>query len=87
MRCAASEDWPNLYYGVVDTRIGPLGRNGSRSQLRLGIPCEAGGLSELYLLCRYQVMPRNRERMASDASRLPGYENSMRLTVRDGAPL
>jgi Tc toxin complex TcA C-terminal TcB-binding domain len=87
VRCAASEDWPNLYYGVADTRIGPLGRNSSRSQLRLGIPCEAGGLSELYLLCRYQVMPRHRERMVSDASRLPGYENSMRLTVRDGAPL
>jgi len=53
--CAASEDWSDLYYGVVDTRMGALGRNGNRQEARLRFPVEVGELSKVFLLCRYEV--------------------------------
>ena len=53
--CAASEDWSDLYYGVVDTRMGALGRNGDRQEARLRFPAEVGELSKVFLLCRYEV--------------------------------
>jgi hypothetical protein len=53
--CAASEDWSDLYYGVVDTRMGALGRNGDRQEARLRFPVEVGELSKVFLLCRYEV--------------------------------
>jgi Tc toxin complex TcA C-terminal TcB-binding domain len=53
--CAAGEDWSDLYYGVVDARMGALGRNGDRQEARLRFPAEVGELSKLFLLCRYEV--------------------------------
>ena len=53
--CAASEDWSDLYYGVVDSRMGALARNGDRQEARLRFPAEAGELSEVFLLCRYEA--------------------------------
>jgi hypothetical protein len=53
--CAAGEDWSDLYYGVVDTRMGALGRNGDRQEARLRFPAEVGELSKVFLLCRYEV--------------------------------
>jgi hypothetical protein len=70
IRCAASEDWPELYHGVVDTQLGPLGRNGDRQEASLRFPAEVGETSEMYLLCRYEV-----------ASRCPDGEDDTRLAV------
>jgi hypothetical protein len=53
--CAASEDWSDLYYGVVDSWMGALARNGDRQEARLRFPAEVGELSKVFLLCRYEV--------------------------------
>jgi hypothetical protein len=58
IRCASSDDWPDLYHGVVDTSIGPLGRNGGRSEALLRFPAEAGEICQMFLLSRYEVVPR-----------------------------
>jgi hypothetical protein len=55
IRCAQSEDWRDLYHGVVDTDLGPLGRNGDRPEARLRFPAELDEIGDVYLLCRYAV--------------------------------
>ena len=58
MYCAASEEWPDLYYGVIDTRLGTLRRNGDRQEARFRFPAAVGEICQMFLLCRYEVAPR-----------------------------
>ena len=53
--CVASADWPNLYHGVIETRLGPLGRNGYPHFLTFRFPLGIGEISRAFLFCRYEV--------------------------------
>jgi hypothetical protein len=53
--CIASEDWPDLYYGILDTHAGPLRMNSKRSELAFRFPEETGELERVFLLCRYEL--------------------------------
>jgi hypothetical protein len=55
--CAASGDWSHLYHGVIDTKMGSLGRNGHRPEARFRFPAEVGYVCQMFLLCRYEVAP------------------------------
>jgi len=77
IRCAASGDWSDLYHGVVDAPMGPLGRNGDRQEARFRFPAEVGEICQMFLLCRYEVAPRcpdgeRRAGLAPRTSNAPG---------------
>jgi hypothetical protein len=55
----ASEDSPDLYCGIFDTRVGPLGRPGERDDVTFRFPAGIGELECVYLLCRYQGLKLN----------------------------
>jgi hypothetical protein len=57
--CVASEDWPDLYYGIFDARVGPLGRRGERHDVAFRFPAGIGELERVYLLCRYRRSPEH----------------------------
>jgi hypothetical protein len=52
--CLATEEAPDLYYGVFDTRVGPLGRDHQRTEVQFRFPEKIGELERVYLLCRYE---------------------------------
>ena len=51
--CVRSEAWPDLYYGVFETEIGPVGRRERRPDIEFRFPHDAGEVEKVYLLCRY----------------------------------
>ena len=53
VRCVASDEWPGLYYGVVDYTVGPL-HGDHRSEITLEFPPTVGEVLRLYLLCFYE---------------------------------
>jgi hypothetical protein len=56
--CLRSEDRTELYYGVFDTQVGPLGKSKHRAPVHFRFPGDIGELERVYLLCRYE---RSRE--------------------------
>ncbi len=52
--CVRSEEWPELYYGLLETEIGPVGRHGHRPEIEFRFPPNAGGVESVYLLCQYR---------------------------------
>jgi len=63
--CEASEEWPDLYCGIFDARIGPLrspgeGKRGEavtgelRPEVSLRFAADIGEVENLYLLCQYE---------------------------------
>jgi hypothetical protein len=52
--CLTSEEWPDLYYGVFDTRVGPLGGYGDCPEVEFRFPVDVGEVERVYLLCRYE---------------------------------
>jgi Tc toxin complex TcA C-terminal TcB-binding domain len=56
VRCVAGLHWPGMYCGMLDTRLGPLGRDHGR-ELELRFPHDAGRLDQVFLLCRYRLDP------------------------------
>ncbi|MGA2167154.1 MAG: neuraminidase-like domain-containing protein [Terracidiphilus sp.] len=57
--CIASEEWPDLYCGVFDTEVGPLGRTSEQSEVGFRFPAEIGEVERVFLLCRYQRSKRS----------------------------
>ena len=55
--CVASDAWPDLYYGMFGTRVGPLGR-GRHRPVEFRFPRRAGEVRRVYLLLRYTVEGR-----------------------------
>jgi hypothetical protein len=51
--CVRTEEWPDLYYGLVDTEIGPVGERGAHPEIEFGFPHDAGAVESVYLLCQY----------------------------------
>jgi Tc toxin complex TcA C-terminal TcB-binding domain/Protein of unknown function (DUF2934) len=55
--CLATAEWPNLYYGVFDTHLGPLGRDKPCVDAQFRFPPTTGHVEQVFLLCRYQRVP------------------------------
>jgi hypothetical protein len=56
--CVASEEWPELYYGLVENEVGRLGRDGHGPELEFRVPAEIGEIEHVYLMCQYRRMER-----------------------------
>jgi hypothetical protein len=52
--CMRSEEWPDLYYGVVETKIGPVGKRGNQPEIEFRFPHDTGEVETVYLLCHYK---------------------------------
>ncbi|MFZ1009277.1 MAG: neuraminidase-like domain-containing protein [Candidatus Sulfotelmatobacter sp.] len=52
--CLTTEEAPELYYGAVDTNVGPLGRDHQKTEVQFRFPEKIGELERVYLLCRYE---------------------------------
>jgi receptor-binding and translocation channel-forming TcA subunit of Tc toxin/ABC toxin-like protein len=59
--CLRSAEWPRLYHGVLDTRLGPLGDNSHDRYARFRFGCEVAPVKQIFLFCHYEVMPRHEE--------------------------
>jgi hypothetical protein len=55
MRCVASEDWDELYYGLIEGHLGPLGDDRGAQEVRFEFPAEMGETPKVYLFCHYRV--------------------------------
>ncbi len=52
--CVRSEEWPDLYYGLFETELGPVGKRGARLEIEFRFPHDAGEVETFYLLCQYK---------------------------------
>jgi hypothetical protein len=52
--CVRTEEWRDLYYGLLETEIGPIGKRGARPEIEFRFPHEAGAVESVYLLCQYK---------------------------------
>jgi hypothetical protein len=52
--CVRTVEWPDLYYGLFETEIGPLGKRGARPEIEFRFPPDAGAVESVYLLCQYK---------------------------------
>jgi hypothetical protein len=55
--CRAGEQWLRFYWGVFDTRVGPVGRKRCHAELGFRFHCNPGRLENAFLLCRYTTNP------------------------------
>jgi Tc toxin complex TcA C-terminal TcB-binding domain len=53
--CIRSDEWPDLYYGLFDTRVGPVGRHGERRHIGLRFPTDIGDVESVYVLFQYHA--------------------------------
>jgi hypothetical protein len=51
--CLSCAEAPELYYGIFDTRLGPVGRDQQRTEVEFRFPENIGELERVYVLCRY----------------------------------
>ena len=56
--CVASEEWPELYYGIVEIEVGRLERDGHGPELEFRFPGEIGDVERVFLLCQYRRLER-----------------------------
>ncbi|HMG76427.1 MAG TPA: neuraminidase-like domain-containing protein [Pyrinomonadaceae bacterium] len=54
--CIASAEWPTLYHGVFDIKVGPLQRQRRPHRLVFRFPACAGLVSRAFLFCHYEVV-------------------------------
>jgi hypothetical protein len=52
--CLRSEEWPDLYYGMFETEIGPIGKRGNRPEIEVRFPHHACEVEKMYLMCQYK---------------------------------
>jgi len=70
--CVRTEEWPDLFYGLFETEIGPVGRRESRPEIEFRFPHDASRLGSIYLLCQYKSLGRQLEtRIAPHQVRAP----------------
>lgn len=53
--CVRTEEWRDLYYGQLETKIGPVGKRGACPEIEFRFPHEAGAVESVYLLCQYNA--------------------------------
>jgi hypothetical protein len=52
--CTARDEWPDLYYGVLETHLGPIGRDHRKTEIDFEFPEHIGHAERVFLLCRYR---------------------------------
>lgn len=52
--CVRSEEWPDLYYGLFEAEIGPIGKRAASPEIEFRFPHDVGEVETVYLLCRYR---------------------------------
>jgi hypothetical protein len=57
IQCRAGDLSPGLYWGMVETHIGPVGRRRRHAELGFRFYCGDGSLENAFLLCRYSTRP------------------------------
>lgn len=57
--CVASDDWPDLCYGILETQLGPIGRDHHRTEVEFQFPEHTGRMERVFLLCRYRSWQRS----------------------------
>lgn len=57
--CVASEEWPDLYYGALDIRLGPLAQRANHDLGMFSFPPDTGVPRRAFLLCGYEVTQRH----------------------------
>ncbi len=55
--CRKSDEWPDLYYGIFDSQVGPVGRHDDRPRIGFRFPTGIGEIERIYLMCQYQANP------------------------------
>jgi hypothetical protein len=53
--CVATRDWPDLYCGVLDARMGPIGRDDEWAEAKIRFQGEIDAVPYVYMFCRYAV--------------------------------
>jgi hypothetical protein len=61
VHCVASEDWRELYYGLVNSPVGPVGGDCGHQDVRLEFPVETEGIIRVFLFCHYRVDHSDRD--------------------------
>jgi Tc toxin complex TcA C-terminal TcB-binding domain len=56
--CVASEEWPNLYCGMLDIRGETLGRRDHRAEIEFRFPADIDDVDRIFLLCHYGLVPK-----------------------------
>jgi hypothetical protein len=54
--CAASEAWCDLYHGMLDAHLKPLGDHGRRQEINFIFPTGVDKITNVYLFCHYHVV-------------------------------
>jgi hypothetical protein len=57
MRCVASVDYPGLYHGAMDIRLGPMAER-MRTEVTFEFPATASVVTRVYLMCHYEALPQ-----------------------------
>jgi Tc toxin complex TcA C-terminal TcB-binding domain len=55
VQCRTSETCSDLYCGILDTRIGPLGGKRHHAEIEFRFDTESRDIEHVYLLCRYRI--------------------------------
>ncbi|MDZ7363649.1 MAG: insecticidal toxin complex protein [candidate division KSB1 bacterium] len=55
INCVASAEWPCLYHGVLDIRLGPLPQSGHHDLGTFRFPSGIGEISRAFLFCGYEA--------------------------------
>lgn len=55
IHCIASAEWPGLYHGVLDVRLGPLSQSREPDLGTFRFPPDIGVVSRAFLFCSYDV--------------------------------
>ena len=55
--CMANDEWPDLYCGMFDSGVGPLGGDCHRREVEFRFPDCCGEVERVFLLCRYSLRP------------------------------
>jgi hypothetical protein len=57
LRCVASADYPGLYHGAMDIRLGPMAER-MRTEVTFEFPATAPAITRVFLMCHYEAPPQ-----------------------------
>jgi hypothetical protein len=61
LSCVGTDEWPDLYYGTLETQLGPIARDHRRTEVEFEFPEHTGRIERVFLLCRYRRWQHPRE--------------------------
>jgi Tc toxin complex TcA C-terminal TcB-binding domain len=60
--CLAGAGWPELYFGIVDANLGPIGPDREPAHAYMRFPEDTGRIREAFLFCRYSAVRHENRR-------------------------